>query len=413
MRTRLPPALLSEPDGAEAATILRACVHCGFCNATCPTYQLLGDERDGPRGRIYLIKSLLEGADTGPETQRHIDRCLTCRACESTCPSGVRYGRLLDLVRPRLDVAVPRGRLAKLQRWLLRRGVPSRAFGLLLGLGQRLRPVLPAVLARLVPRPRAAGDWPSARHARRWVALDGCVQAHARPSINAAAARLLDRCGQSLVRVPGRGCCGALAYHLGAHEEARAHARRNIDAWWPEIERGAEGIFSSATGCTTFLQDYAEILRDDPAYAERAASVAALVRDATEVLRPADVVAMGLNVDARVAVQAPCSLQHGLGGAGRIEALLQAAGAKLCAVADSHLCCGSAGAYSVLQPIISGELRARKLTALTADFPAVIATSNIGCMLHLEGAAKQPVRHWLEILDAAVGQAFSPAPPPA
>ena len=411
MRTRLPPALLREPDGTEVASILRACVHCGLCNATCPTYQLLGDERDGPRGRIYLIKSLLEGADTGPETQRHVDRCLTCRACETTCPSGVRYGRLLDLVRPRLEAAVPRARLAKLYRWLIRRGVPSRALGLLLGLAQRLRPVLPAVLGQLVPRARAAGSWPPARHARRWLALEGCVQAVTRPSINAAAARLLDRRGQSLVRVPGRGCCGALAYHLGAHEEARGHARRNIDAWWPEIARGAEGIFSTATGCTTFLQDYAEILRDDPAYAERARVVAARVRDASQVLLPGDVVALGLQVNDRVAVQAPCSLQHGLGGAGRIEALLVAAGAKLCAVADAHLCCGSAGAYSMLQPALSRELRARKLSALSADSPAVIATANIGCMLHLEGAARQPVRHWLEILDAA---AAAPAiTPPA
>jgi len=398
MRALLRPEILDTREGSEAASILRSCVHCGFCNATCPTYQLLGDERDGPRGRIYQIKSLLEGAVVTAETASHLDRCLGCRACETTCPSGVQYGRLLDYARPLVDATVPRAPAERVRRWLLRRIVPSRVFPFLLAIGRRLRPLLPDALRRLVPAPRPAADWPERIHETRYLALEGCVQEAARPSINAAAARVLDRSGISLLRAAGGGCCGALAYHLGAHDEARDCARRNIDAWWPHLRDGVDGIFSASSGCSPMLKDYGELLRDDPAYAERARIVAARVRDATELVpdaAPCGEVGQGPSV----AVQAPCSLQHALRASGRMEGMLASAGCALQMPAEGHLCCGSAGAYSVLQPEIAGQLLERKLDKLMAGRPDVIATSNIGCMLHLEKRAQVPVLHWLEIVD--------------
>jgi len=398
VRALLRPEILETREGSEAEAILRSCVHCGFCNATCPTYQLLGDERDGPRGRIYQIKSLLEGETITAETAGHLDRCLGCRACETTCPSGVQYGRLLDYARPLVDAAVPRTPAARARRWLLRRLIPSAAFPVLLKIGQHLRPLLPAALARLVPVQRPAAAWPQRVHSIRYLALDGCVQEAARPSINAAAARVLDRNGISLHQVSGGGCCGALAYHLGAHEEARDCARRNIDAWWPQLRDGAQGIFSASSGCSPMLKDYGELLRDDPAYAERARQVAARVRDATELVTPALAARSGGQMLA-VAVQAPCSLQHALRGGGRMEAVLAASGCAVQTPVDSHLCCGSAGAYSILQPALSGQLLEHKLDALMAAQPQMIASSNIGCMLHLEKVAQVPVRHWLEIID--------------
>lgn len=409
MRARLPALLTATHEGREAEAILRACVHCGFCNATCPTYQLTGDERDGPRGRIYQIKSLLEQTAVGTETQLHLDRCLGCRSCETTCPSGVRYGRLLDIARPLLERAVPRKLPARVVRWLMSRLIPGPGFGLLLRVGRRLRPLLPAALARRIPVGRAAGKWPERRHPKHWLALSGCVQPAARPSIDAAAARLLDRLDQSLCVVKGSGCCGSLSYHLGDVVAAKAHVRRNIDAWFPRVAGGAEGILSTASGCSAFLKEYGDLLADEPAYAERAARIAALAKDATEVVTVAGIQALGLRVNGTVAVQAPCSLQHGLHSPGAIEALLGAAGASLTPVAEGHLCCGSAGTYSLLQPKMSGELRARKAGNLMAGNPEQVATANIGCMLHLEKAVRAPVKHWLEILDEAA--AVPPAAP--
>jgi glycolate oxidase iron-sulfur subunit len=408
MRARLPAALTATAVGREAEAILRACVHCGFCNATCPTYQLTGDERDGPRGRIYQMKSLLEQTAVSSETQTHLDRCLGCRSCETTCPSGVRYGRLLDIVRPMLDRAVPRTPWVRLQRALIIRLIPGPGFGFLLRLGRLLRPLLPAVLARQIPATRAAGEWPGIRRSIHWLALAGCVQPDARPSIDAAAARVLDRLDQSLGVARGSGCCGALAYHMGDHAAARTLARRNIDAWWPELSLGAHGILSTATGCTPFLKDYGELLADDPAYAERADQVARRVRDASEVVTATEVRQLGVRVNGPIAVQSPCSLQHGLRLPGAIESVLEAAGASLAPVAEGHLCCGSAGAYSLLQPGMSTELRARKVRNLQSGGPILIATANIGCMLHLEKAMGTPVMHWLEIIDdAAVDTATS------
>ena len=410
METRLADFVRDSPQGREAEAILRSCVHCGFCTATCPTYQLLGDELDGPRGRIYLIKRMLEGAEVSPRTRLHLDRCLTCRSCETTCPSGVRYGRLVDIGRHIAEQRVPRSRGERARRWLLRKALVTRPlFATALATGRLLQPLLPAALAQRVPRGRPAGVWPAARHPRRMLALAGCVQPSLAPSIDAALARVLDRVGISLVAAAGSGCCGAVSHHLAAPEEALRFVRGNIDAWWPEVERGAEAIVVSASGCGVMVSEYGDLLRDDPVYAERARRVADLARDPVEVIadewkRLAPLVALDRGAQ-RIAFHSPCTLQHGLRLGGRVEEILEAIGLELTPVADAHLCCGSAGTYSILQPVLSAELRANKLRALEAGRPKVIATANIGCMMHLAAGTQRPVRHWVEVLDARLRSA--------
>jgi glycolate oxidase iron-sulfur subunit len=379
-------------------------VHCGFCTATCPTYQLLGDELDGPRGRIYLMKQMLEGEPVTEKTRLHLDRCLTCRSCETTCPSGVRYGRLVEIGREVVEHRVPRLPLDRARRWLLRKTLLSRPlFGLAVATGRLARPMLPAAMRSKLPEARRIA-WPRPRHARRMIALYGCVQPALAPSIDASLASVLDRIGISLVRVPGSGCCGALSQHMPAVAEAQRAMRANVDAWWPEIERGAEAIIVSASGCGVQLKEYGELLRDDPAYAERAAKIAALARDPVEIVgaewkRLAPLVALDRGAE-RVAFHAPCTLQHGLKLGGRVEEILQAMGLELTPVADAHLCCGSAGTYSIFQPELSTRLRGNKIAALEAGRPEVIATANIGCLTHLSAATALPVRHWVELLDA-------------
>jgi glycolate oxidase iron-sulfur subunit len=405
MQTRLSAAFLETPDGREADAILRKCVHCGFCTATCPTYQLLGDELDGPRGRIYLIKEMLEGAEPSRATRLHLDRCLTCRACETTCPSGVSYGRLLDIGRHQVERVVPRGLRERLFRRALLSVVPHRRrFAALLALGRRMRRLLPGVLRRAIPPARRSGPWPAPRHARRMLVLTGCVQPAAAPGIDAAAARVLDRLGVSLIAAPG-GCCGALAHHLSDRDRCRLQMRHNIDAWWPEIERGAEALVVTSSGCGAMVRDYGLLLRDDPAYASRAARISTLFRDigqavAQELARPDARLDLKSRSETarRVAFHSPCTLQHGLRIRGLIEPLLERAGCRLTSVAESHLCCGSAGSYSLLQPAISRQLKANKLAALQADAPDIIATANIGCLMHLAAGAGRPVRHWIELL---------------
>jgi len=401
MQTSLTPETLRSAEGREADAILRACVHCGFCTATCPTYRLLGDELDGPRGRIYLIKQVLEGHAPTHRTQRHLDRCLTCRACETTCPSGVRYARLADIGRGVVERAVGRRPWEALVRRLLRATVPHpRRFGPLLRLGQLAAPLLPAALRRHVPARRPAGAWPPARHRRRMLVLEGCVQRAATPDTSAAAARVLDRLGISLVRVSGAGCCGAMSHHLAATAEAHAFMRRNVDAWWPEVEAGAEAIVITASGCGSVVKEYGELLREDPAYATRAARIAALARDLSEVIAREDLSTLeGIGRGRRVAFHSPCSLQHGQRLAGTVEALLARLGFELTPVPDAHICCGSAGTYSILQPTLSTRLLADKVAALEGGAPAVVATANVGCQLHLASAARSPVRHWIELLD--------------
>jgi glycolate oxidase iron-sulfur subunit len=397
VQTRLADFIRDTPEGREADAILRKCVHCGFCTATCPTYQLLGDELDGPRGRIYLVKQMLEGAPPTAKTQLHLDRCLSCRSCETTCPSGVQYGRLADIGRGIVEEKVGRSTRQGIQRAALAMVLPrTRLFGWLLNLGRLLRPFLPGVLqAKIPPQAEPAGDWPAARHARRMLALAGCVQPALAPRINAAAARLLDRAGISLLEAPAAGCCGALRFHLNDHHAGRNDMRALIDAWWPMIERGEiEAIVMTASGCGSFVRDFPHHFQEDPAYLDKAARISALTRDLSEVIEP-----VAKKFRGRVAFQSPCSLQHGQQLRGKVEALLVAAGYELTPVADGHLCCGSAGSYSILQPELSGQLRERKLAALGAGEPALIATANIGCLTHLQSGTNTPVKHWIELLE--------------
>src|SRR5574340_420778 len=410
MDTRLADFIKDTPLGREAEDILRKCVHCGFCTATCPTYQLLGDELDGPRGRIYLIKQMLEGAEVSETTQLHLDRCLTCRACETTCPSGVQYGRLVDIGRAVVEQRVPRPMADRLRRQALKETLPRRwLFDPALRLGQALRPLLPGALAAKVPARRSAGAWPRPRHARRMLALAGCVQPSLAPDINAATARVLDRLGISLIEAAGAGCCGALPGHLADGEAARENARRNIDAWWPHIENGIEAIVMTASGCGVFVREYDHLLRHDAGYRDKAARVAALTRDVSEVVAAEEQTLLALlssrgaaGTRGRLAFHAPCTLQHGQKIRGVVERILVAAGYELTPVADSHLCCGSAGTYSILQPELSLQLRSRKLAALQAGAPAAIATANIGCLTHLQSGTDTPVAHWIASLERSL-----------
>mgnify|MGYP001546129275 CR=1 FL=1 len=403
MQTFIDARFKDTEAGREAEAILRSCVHCGFCNATCPTYQLTGDERDGPRGRIYLIKQALEGREVSVRTQRHLDRCLTCRACETTCPSGVQYGRLAEIGREIVDAQVRRPSDQRLLRRLLRLVLPyPERFALALRLGRALRFALPGALRRKIPAAHAPGPRPPARHARTVVLHEGCVQPAATPRTNAAAARVLDRLNISAMSQRGQGCCGAISYHTGAHEEGLDFMRRNVDAWWPQVEAGAEAIVSAASACSLMVKEYGRALKDDPAYARRAARVSELAADLSEVVAREDYATLAGTVQPRrAAFHAPCTLQHGQRRAGAVEAMLSAAGHELLPVADAHLCCGSAGTYSVLQPAMSGRLLADKVAALEAGGPEVIATANVGCQLHLQTAADVPVVHWIELLDPA------------
>jgi glycolate oxidase iron-sulfur subunit len=401
MQTELADFIRGTREGDEAQAILRNCVHCGFCTATCPSYQVLGDDLDSPRGRIYLMKRALEGGPVTERTRLHLDRCLTCRACETTCPSGVRYGRLVDIGRAVVEARTRRTPLDRLQRAVLGFVLPQPAlFSFLLGLASLARPLLPRTLREKIPhtsRKTTAGRWPAPRHARKMLVLRGCVQPALAPSINAAAARVLDRLGVSLIEVPGAGCCGALRFHLNDQDGGRNDMRALIDAWWPMIERGeVEAIVMTASGCGVTVKEYGGYLAADARYRDKAARVSGMTRDLSEVLEKENLPSAKRG---KVAFQSPCTLQHGQSIRGRVEALLAAAGYELMAVEDAHLCCGSAGTYSLLHPQIALELRARKLQALQANAPDVIATANIGCLSHLQGAAERPVRHWIELLD--------------
>ncbi|MCU0957148.1 MAG: glycolate oxidase subunit GlcF [Hydrogenophaga sp.] len=411
MQTHLAPEFQGTPDGQAAEAILRKCVHCGFCTATCPTYQLLGDELDGPRGRIYLMKQVLEGAQPTRKTQLHLDRCLTCRNCESTCPSGVDYGHLVDIGRKIVDAKVPRPATEKAVRWLLKEGLTSPAFGPAMKLGQLVRGLMPETLKNKVPARQNAGRWPTATHARKVLMLAGCVQPAMMPNINTATARVLDAAGIQTVVAPEAGCCGAVKFHLNDQDGGKAHMRANIDAWWPHVEQGVEAIVMNASGCGVTVKEYGHILADDPAYAARAARISELTQDLSEllpalvpVLRPK----LAQQPDAKrvVAFHPPCTLQHGQKLKGGVETQLAALGLTVVVARnESHLCCGSAGTYSVLNPELAYQLRDRKLGHLAQLQPAVITSANIGCITHLQSGTKTPVQHWVELLDELLAPA--------
>ncbi len=404
MQTALPDKLLQTEAGREADAILRNCVHCGFCNATCPTYQLTGDELDGPRGRIYLIKQVLEGQAPTRRTQLHLDRCLTCRACETTCPSGVDYHRLLDIGRAFTARASRRRLHDRLLRLGLRKVLAHRSrFSLLLRTGRLLRPLLPRRLQQQIPaRSGVRATAPGPLHKRSVLMLNGCVQPALAPQINLAAQQVLYALGINVVRENGDGCCGALSHHLDATEEARRFMRRNIDAWWPHIERGAEAVVVTASGCAPMVKDYGRLLADDFRYARKAARVSALARDLSEVIAAEQPWNTLRSADRRIAFHSPCTLQHGQRIVGVVEDMLARLGYRLMPVADAHLCCGSAGTYSILQRDLSKRLRDDKLAALQAAQPELIATANIGCLNHMAGHAEVPVLHWIELLSALV-----------
>ncbi len=445
MQTSLADFIKDTPEGKEADAILRKCTHCGMCTATCPTYQLLSDELDGPRGRIYLMKQVLEGAAPTAKTQLHLDRCLTCLACETTCPTGVRYGRLVDIGRRLVEERVARGFIESLWRRALNVVISSPGiFKSTLFTGRLVRAILPRSLSSKIPRAAAAGSWPEASHARKMLVLEGCVQPSLSPGTNAAAARVLDRLGISLIRAAGAGCCGGVTFHLNQQEDALAYMRDNIDAWWPHIEQGAEAIIITASGCGVTVKEYGHLLQHDPVYARKAQRISELTRDISEILaaesaklkpligrQPAasDIPLRDLEstVSAaprgtggqipseerdpssaprhapasrqRIAFHSPCTLQHGLKLQGRVEALLAGLGYSLTPVSDPHICCGSAGTYSILQPELAQQLRANKIAALESGAPTEILTANIGCQTHLQGATALPVRHWIEVLD--------------
>ncbi len=401
MQTCIDPALKDKDEIAEADDILRSCVHCGFCTATCPTYQILGSELDSPRGRIYLIKELLEGNAATEKTRLHLDRCLTCRSCETTCPSGVRYGRLVDIGRNLMEEKAPRSFADKMLRKALLEVLPNpRRLNLAIKAGQLVKSFLPAQLKNKLPKPKPAQPFPNSQHQRRMLVLQGCIQPLTTPNTNAAAARVLDTLGISLVVAEKAGCCGAINQHLSDGDTAKQRMRNNIDAWWPYVEDGIEAIVMTASGCGLMVKEYGQELKDDPNYAGKAMHISNLARDLSEILREEDLSEFAANgKGVKVAYQSSCTLQHGQKLSGAVESILQQCGYTLTPVPDGHLCCGAAGTYTLLQPELSQQLLNNKLNALESGQPDIIATANIGCQMHLDSAANIPVNHWIELLD--------------
>ena len=402
MKTSITQSIIATAQGKNADRILRKCVHCGFCNATCPTYQLTGDELDGPRGRIYLIKQVLEGYRPGPHTRTHLDRCLTCRNCESTSPSGVDYGEVLDIGRKLVSEQEKRPFTDHIKRTALRKVfLNKRVFQSAITAAQATRNLLPADLKRKIPgKPDQLMAWPEKEHDRKIILLQGCVQPALQPNIDRAAAIVLDRLGIQTLRIPGNGCCGAISHHMDAHDEALNYIKYNIDSWWPSIESGhVEAIISTASGCGVTIKEYGRLLADDAHYRTRAAKTSELSRDLSEILADEPLAEQLTKTSyTTVAFHPPCTLQHGQQVHGKVEAILTASGLNLAAFNESHLCCGSAGTYSILQKTMADKLRDRKLSNIEAAEPEVITTANIGCLLHLQGGTDIPVRHWIELL---------------
>ncbi|MEQ0774059.1 glycolate oxidase subunit GlcF [Paraburkholderia tropica] len=403
MQTNLADFIRNTPDGDEADAILRKCVHCGFCTATCPTYQLLGDELDGPRGRIYLMKQMVEGATVSKSTLTHLDRCLTCRSCETTCPSGVQYGRLVEIGRKLAEERVPRPLRQRLTRRFLAGFLPRRMlFSPAMRFAQQVRALLPRRLRDKVPVRQRPLAWPTAKHARKMLMLAGCVQPSMMPNINVATARVLDALGIETVVAPQAGCCGAIRLHMGYADDALNDVRANIDAWWPHIEQGVEAIVMNASGCGATVKEYAHLMRHDPVYAEKARRVAELTRDLAEILPPFEdqlLAATRRRGIHTVAYHPPCALQHGQQLRGGVEHVLRALGLDVRLPVDNHLCCGSAGTYSITQPRLSYTLRNQKVDRLKALEPQLIVSANIGCIAHLQSGTAIPVTHWIELIE--------------
>ncbi len=399
MQTNLADFLKGTSTGDEVEKILRTCVHCGFCNATCPTYSLLGDELDGPRGRIYQIKKFVETGTVTDSVQLHLDRCLTCLSCTTTCPSGVKYDRLVDIGRELVEQRIERPLGQSFVRGLLRLVLPFRSrFSAAMRLGRLFRPVLPSILKEKIPHKQQLLEIQTSTHERKMLLLDGCVQPTLTPVTNQAAELILSKLGIEVIRGEKAGCCGAVSQHLMEPVEARDFMRRNIDAWWPHIEDGAEAILVTASGCGVMVKDYGWHLRGDPAYMDKANRVSELCRDPAEVLANEDLSHFESGRGRAIAFHSPCTLQHGQKLRGKVEKILHTAGFELTEVQDEHMCCGSAGTYSVLQPKIAKQLQKLKLDNLQRHQPELIATANVGCQTHLEAGSKTPVVHWLELL---------------
>lgn len=420
MQTNLADFVKRNQNSTEAEAILRSCVHCGFCLATCPTYQLLGDELDSPRGRIYLMKQVLEGHAVTQKTQLHLDRCLTCRACETTCPSGVRYSHLLDISRGIVEEKVARSSYSELKRFVIRKFLTSRSvFKFSVRIAQWLRPLMPAKLKATIPSlDTSVVDWSNTHHPRKMLVLNGCVQPTLAPNINAAMARVLDKLGISLMNVEEAGCCGALAYHLNAQPQGLDAMRHNIDVWWPLIEaHQVEAIVISASGCGVTVKEYGHFLQYDAAYAKKAKTIAALAKDISEIIAievdnlTTLLSKLPLDHSTKLAFHSPCTLQHGMKIRGVVEEILSSAGITLCQVDNPHLCCGSAGTYSILQPTLSQQLLKDKVIALTTNDPEAIVTANIGCLMHIQSGTTLPVKHWIELLDTLIHAQTPPLPP--
>lgn len=399
MKTSLTSAFLASDIGQQADDILRNCVHCGFCNATCPTYQLTGDELDGPRGRIYQIKQILEGNEPGADTLLHLDRCLTCRNCETTCPSGVKYSQLLDTGRKLAEERVRRPLSQKISRAALRYFLLSPFFRLSLNIGRSLRVLLPASIRNAIPQRNPLPALSEGRHERKILLIEGCVQKSLQPAIDIAACNLFDRLRLQTIKVRTAGCCGALNHHLNAEGDAHVQIKANIDNWLPLIESGeVEAITMTASGCGVMIRDYQHVLRNDADYAQKAKTVSQAYLDPIEIVSQQDTSTLQCERAKRIAFHPPCTLQHGQKISGQVEALLTSLGHELLPFDDSHLCCGSAGTYSITQKALSAQLKRNKLDAIESTDPEVIVTANIGCQTHLQSGSEIPVRHWLELI---------------
>lgn len=407
MHTELAPEFIGTPEGEKAKEVIANCVHCGFCNATCPTYQILGDELDGPRGRIYLMKEMFEGKEVSAITREHLDRCLTCRACETTCPSGVKYSELVEVGRRVMERKVKRSFAEHAKRVVLKELVARPAvFKRAANIGYAVKPMLSAKVQSLLPtRPENTRGLPVGNNPRTMLVLEGCVQPTLTPQTNAAAIRVLDILGITLKSVPRAGCCGAVRHHMNDLEGAKVDARRNIDAWWPYIESAqAEAIVSTASGCGVQLEHYGELMKDEPEYAEKAAKISSLSMDISLIVQN-ELLALDSSAlpqakqPLKIAVQDPCSFQHALQNKATVGPLLTRFGHISVPTRDGHLCCGSAGTYSVLQPELSKELRTRKIDSLQVSSPDMIVTANVGCYGHLSAELTIPIKHWIEVVD--------------